>query len=132
MRIRSLRSLSVKLVAVAAMSLAFAPLALAHGEAKPRFGGIVKAAQEISFELVADAKGGAEVYMDDHGNLMPTTGVSGKLAVIGKSGDKKETPLTSDGKKLVASGASPASGDRVILVVVLPSQQTISVRYAIP
>ena len=40
--------------------------------------------------------------------------------------------LKADGKKLVAAGANPASGDRVVVVVVLPSQQTISVRYAIP
>lgn len=105
--------------------------ALAHGEAKARFGGIVKAAQEISFELVPAAPGGAQVYLDDHGELMPTTGITGKLTIVGKGG-RKEAKLSADGKKLTAAGASPVSGDRVVLVVVLPSQQTISVRYAIP
>ena len=106
--------------------------AQAHGEAKARFGGIVKAAQEISFELVSAAPGGAQIYMDDHGDLMSTTGITGKLTVIGKSSEKKETTLSTDGKKLTAAGATPVSGDRVILIVVLASQQTISVRYAIP
>lgn len=106
--------------------------AQAHGEAKARFGGIVKAAQEISFELVSAAPGGAQVYMDDHGSLMSTKGITGKMTVISKSGGKKEAPLSADGKKLTAAGATAVSGDRVILVVVLPSAQTISVRYAIP
>lgn len=105
--------------------------AFAHGEAKPRFGGIVKAAQEISFELVSAAPGGAQVYMDDHGSLMSTQGITGKMTVVGKAG-KKEAALTTDGKKLTAAGLKPVSGDRVILVVVLPSAQTISVRYAVP
>ena len=130
MRHSPFRSLWVRVLAVA-LGLSAAAVALAHGEAEARFGGIVKAAQEISFELVAGAEGGAQIYMDDHGELMPTTGVTGKLTIVGKSG-RKEAALKSDGKKLVAAGANPASGDRVVVVVVLPSQQTISVRYAIP
>lgn len=130
MRYSPFRSLWARMLAVA-LGLSLATAALAHGEAKPRFGGIVKAAQEISFELVPDAAGGAQIYMDDHGELMPTTGITGKLTIVGKGG-RKEAALKADGEKLVAEGASPASGDRVVVVVVLPSQQTISVRYAIP
>jgi len=118
-------------VLAVALGLSVAAVALAHGEAKPRFGGIVKAAQEISFELVAGAEGGARIYMDDHGELMSTTGITGKLTIVSKSG-RKEATLKADGEKLVAEGANPEAGDRVVVVVVLPSQQTISVRYAIP
>ncbi len=132
MRHRSPFFLLAALLLGAAFQLGLAASALAHGEAKPRFGGIVKAAQEISFELVSAAPGGAQVYLDDHGNLMPTKGITGKMTVIGKDGGKKEAALTTDGKKLTAAGLKPAAGDRVILVVVLPSAQTISVRYAIP
>ena len=124
------RSARARLLAVA-LGLSLSAVAWAHGEAQARFGGIVKAAQEISFELVPAAAGGAEVYLDDHGDLMPTTGITGKLTVVGKSG-RKEAALEADGKKLVAPGVNPAAGDKVVLVVVLPSQQTISVRYAIP
>lgn len=132
MRHRSPFFLLAALLLGIAFQFGLAASALAHGEAKPRFGGIVKAAQEISFELVSAAPGGAQVYLDDHGNLMATKGITGKMTVIGKDGAKKEAALTTDGKKLTAAGLKPASGDRVILVVVLPSAQTISVRYAIP
>ncbi len=131
MRIRSFSSLWTSLAAAALLSLALVSTALAHGEAKARFGGIVKAAQEISFELVPGASGGAQIYMDDHGSLMPTKGITGKLTIVGKDG-RKEAPLVAEGDKLTAKGANPVSGDRVVVVVVLPSQQTISVRYAIP
>ncbi|WP_162314571.1 hypothetical protein [Pseudoxanthomonas yeongjuensis] len=132
MRHRSPFFLVAALLLGAGFQFSAAMPAQAHGEAKARFGGIVKAAQEISFELVSAAPGGAQVYMDDHGELMSTTGITGKMTVIGKSGGKKEAVLTTDGKKLSAAGATPVSGDRVILVVVLPTAQTISVRYAIP
>ena len=131
MRIRSYSSMWTSLVAGVLLSLALVWTALAHGEAKPRFGGIVKAAQEISFELVPAASGGAQIYMDDHGSLMPTKGITGKLTIVGKGG-RKEAPLVAGGEKLTAKGVNPVSGDRVVVVVVLPSQQTISVRYAIP
>ncbi len=132
MRHRSPFFLLAALLLGGGLHFGVAPSASAHGEAKPRFGGVVKAAQEISFELVYAAPGGAQVYMDDHGNLMSTQGITGKLTVIGKDGGKKEAALTTDGKKLTAPGANPVSGDRAILVVVLPSAQTISVRYLIP
>lgn len=132
MRHRSPFFLVAALLLGAGFQFGAAAPAQAHGEAQARFGGIVKAAQEISFELVPTAAGGAQVYMDDHGSLMSTQGITGKMTVISKSGSKKEANLTTDGKKLTAAGAAPVSGDRVILVVVLPSAQTISVRYAIP
>jgi len=127
MQSHSLRSI---LFAVVLSLQCVAFQASAHGEAEPRFGGIVKAAQDISFELVANAPGGAQVWLDDHGELMPTTGITGKLTIVNPSG-RKETALHSDGEKLTAPDAIPVSGDRAILVVVLPSGQTISVRYAI-
>ena len=119
------------LLMAAGLQLGVASAALAHGDAPARFGGIVKSSQEISFELVSATAGGAEVYMDDHGELMNTTGITGKLTVIA-AGGKKEAAVTADGKKLVAPGINPVSGDRVVLVVTLPSQKTVSVRYAIP
>ncbi len=131
MRTRSFSSLWAAWTAVALLGLMVASNALAHGEAKPRHGGIVKAAQEISFELVSGAAGGAQIYMDDHGSLMQTKGITGKLTIVGKDG-RKEVPLVAEGERLTAKGATPVSGDRVVVVVVLPSQQTVSVRYAIP
>lgn len=126
----STRPILAKFFAVA-LGLSLSAVVLAHGEAEPRFGGIVKAAQDVSFELVPAAEGGTQVYLDDHGELMPTTGITGKLIIVGKGG-RKDVELKADGNKLTAAGARPQSGDNVVVVVVLPSQQTISVRYVIP
>lgn len=126
----STRPLLARILAIA-LGVSLSAAALAHGEAKPRFGGIVKAAQDVSFELVPAAEGGAQIYLDDHGELMSTTGITGKLTIVGTSG-RKDVELTADGKKLAAAGARPQSGDNVVVVVVLPSRKTISVRYVIP
>ena len=40
--------------------------ALAHGDAKPQHGGILQVANDLSFELVAQADG-ATIYLMDHG-----------------------------------------------------------------
>ena len=124
------RQILVRFLGVA-LGLSLSAAVLAHGEAEPRFGGIVKAAQDVSFELVAAAQGGTQVYLDDHGELMSTTGITGKLIIVGKDG-RKDVELKADGEKLTALGARPKSGDNVVVVVVLPSQKTISVRYVIP
>lgn len=113
----------------AGLGLAAAPV-LAHGDGKPKHGGIVKSANDLSFELVS-APAGAEVYIEDHGKTLPTTGITGKLVVLGKSG-KSETAVKAGGDKLSAPGAKLASGDKVVLVVTLPNQQVSSVRFAVP
>jgi len=56
-------------------------LVLAHGDAKPLHGGILQVANDLSFELVAQADG-ATIYLMDHGKPMASKGITGKLTVL--------------------------------------------------
>lgn len=131
MRTSPLKSILIALLVGAGLCLAASMPALAHGDGEPRHGGIVKSANDLSFELVTTAAEGAEIYIDDHGDIMPAAGITGKLTVLGKSG-KSETAVKPSGDKLVAPGAKLVSGDKAVLVLTLPTQKTASVRFAIP
>ncbi|WP_454831830.1 hypothetical protein [Pseudoxanthomonas wuyuanensis] len=126
-----LKSFFTALLVGAGLCLAASLPALAHGDGEPRHGGIVKSANDLSFELVTAAAEGAEIYIDDHGETLPTAGITGKLTVLGKAG-KSETAVKPSGGKLVAAGTKLVSGDKAVLVLTLPTQQTVSVRFAIP
>ncbi|WP_049623484.1 hypothetical protein [Frateuria defendens] len=113
----------------AACTLA-ASAAFAHGTARPQHGGIVKTANELSFELVPLADG-ADVYLYEEDDPMKPQGFAGKLTLIGADG-RHEAPLKVTGDKLSARGLKPASGDRVVVVVTTQAQQATSVRYLLP
>lgn len=115
--------------ALAAAALAAAPSVLAHGDGVPKHGGVVKSANDLAFEL-APGKGGAEVYIDDHGQALPTANFAGKLTVLG-AGGKSETVLKPAGDKLVAAGVTLKPGDKAV-VVVTNAGQTTSVRFTLP
>ena len=117
------------MLAILGMAL-FSGGALAHGDSKPRHGGIVEVSGDIKFELVLTAAG-AELHIDDHGQTVPTAGASGKLTIM-SAGAKSEAPLEpAPGDKLVARGAKLAKGDRVIAVVTLADKSKSSVRFLI-
>lgn len=105
-------------------------VAWAHGDEAPRHGGVVQMSGEVKFELVAKGDG-AEVYLDDHGQTMPTTKLSGKLTVLSGSG-KSEAKLEPAGNdKLVARGVKLQKGDKVIALVTLADKSTSSARFVI-
>ena len=116
-------------VFLAAAALA-AGTAWPHGDDKARHGGIVQMSGEVKFELVA--KGDAvEVYLDDHGEAIPTANVSGKLTVMSGS-TKSEAELQPEGNdKLVAKGVKLVKGDKVIALVTLADKSTSSARFVI-
>ena len=104
--------------------------AWAHGDEKARHGGLVQMAGEVKFELVAKGDT-AELYLDDHGQTMPTAKLSGKLTVMSGSG-KSEAKLESVGNdKLVAKGVKLAKGDKVIALVTMEDKSTSSARFVI-
>ena len=114
---------------LAAAALA-AGVAWAHGDEKPRHGGLVQMSGEVKFELVAKADR-AEVYLDDHGQTIPTANVSGKLTVLGAAG-KSEAKLEPEGNdRLVAKGVKLAKGDKVIALVTMADKSTSSARFVI-
>jgi hypothetical protein len=117
------------LLLLAAASLNFSA-AHAHGSTTPQHGGIVEMSNELVFELVARGDG-AELYIDDHGQTVPTAKVTGKLSVL-SGGAKSEAKLEpAAGEKLVAKGLKLAKGDKVIALVTTEDKKTTSVRFVI-
>lgn len=121
-----------KIFAVAALAagVALSGHVLAHG-AKPRHGGIVQSAGDLSFELVA-RDGGATIYVDDHGKALPTAGATGTLTVL-KGAKKTELPLASGGNNtLVVKGdAGLGKGSKAVAAVTFADKKTISVRFSV-
>ena len=107
-----------------------ASAAWAHGDEKARHGGLVQMAGEVKFELVAKGDT-AELYLDDHGQTMPTSKLSGKLTVMSGS-SKSEAKLEPAGNdKLVAKGVRLAKGDKVVALVTMEDKSTSSARFVI-
>jgi hypothetical protein len=104
--------------------------AWAHGDEKARHGGIVQMAGETKFELVAKGDG-AEVYLDDHGETIPTGKLSGKLTVLSGAAKSEAKLEPAAGDKLVAKGVKLAKGDKVIALVTLEDKTTASARFVI-
>lgn len=121
-----------KIFAVAAFAagLVLSGQALAHG-AKPKHGGIVQTAGDLSFELVA-RDGGATIYVDDHGKDKPTAGATGTLTVL-RGTQKTELPLESGGNNvLVAKGqAALEKGSKAVASVNFADKKTVSVRFSV-
>lgn len=67
------------LLAVGVFALASGSV-LAHGD-KPKHGGIVSTANDISYEL-AQQGDGVTLYVEDHGKPLATSGMAGKLTVL--------------------------------------------------
>lgn len=103
--------------------------ALAHGENKPRHGGVVVTASDLGFELVG-TPAGAAIYIDDHGKPMAPTGMSGKLTVL-KGAEKSEAVLVVDGDKLEAKGVKLAPGAKVVAALSTSTGKSITVRFTV-
>jgi hypothetical protein len=115
---------------LATTGLIAAPAAQAHGDGKPKHGGVVQSANDLSFELVA-GDSGATLYLEDHDQPLASAGFSGKLSVL-QAGAKTETPLTPAGdNKLSAAGVKLAAGAKAVAVLVTPQNQTIAVRFTV-
>lgn len=122
-----MKTLLMTIMAAAALT---GGLAWAHGDEKARHGGLVQMAGETKFELVARPDG-AEVYLDDHGETLPTARLSGKLTVL-SGGAKSEAKLEpAAGDKLVARGVRLAKGDKVIALVTLADKSSASARFVV-
>ncbi len=101
----------------------------AHGGAQAKHGGVAQMASDLSFELVSDSKGVA-IYVEDHGQPLAPTGMSGKLTVL-KGSEKTEYPLTASADRLEASGAQLPKGAKAVAVINGAGKKTITVRFSI-
>ena len=103
--------------------------AFAHTE-KPKHGGVVQAASDLSFELVP--KGDvATVYVEDHGKPFATTGMTGTLTVLNGT-DKSEAELKPAGdNRLEAKGVTLGKGAKAVASIKTAKNKTISVRFSV-
>ncbi len=121
-----------RLIQIAALTLGALSLnpAMAHGAGKPLHGGVVQVANDVNFELVADADG-ATIYLVDHDEPMASKGINGKLTVL--QGTKKtewEVKEAGD-NKLRAPGVKLAKGDKVVAVLNNVEGKTVTVRFTV-
>ncbi|HWW05915.1 hypothetical protein [Collimonas sp.] len=105
------------LLLLGAMSMTF-NAAQAHGNTKPEHGGLIQIDGDMSLELVV-GKDGAELYVLDDDDELPSADLSGKLTITSK-GTKSEALLKPAGaNKFEAKGVKIPSGSTVIAMVVL-------------
>ena len=103
--------------------------ALAHEGGKPKHGGVVQTASDLSFELVGTADG-AVIYVEDHGKPMVPSGMKGKLTVLNGAA-KSEADLAVAGDKLEAKGIKLGPGAKVVAALVTPAAKAITVRFTV-
>jgi hypothetical protein len=115
-------------VVLGLVSLSF-NVAMAHGGAKARHGGIVATASDLGFELVG-MPDGAALYVEDHGKPMAPTGLKGKLTVL-NGAEKSEANLVVAGDKLEAKGVKLSKGAKVVAALTTPAAKAITVRFTV-
>lgn len=103
--------------------------AMAHGENKPRHGGVVASASDLHFELVG-TPAGAVLYIDDHGKSVSPSGMSGKLTVLNGT-EKSEAALVVAGDKLEAQGVKLVRGAKAVASLTTPAKKAITVRFTV-
>jgi len=115
--------MKIALAVIAAVLQALALCnAYAHGDHKPKHGGIMgRGEDEISVELVME-KGTAILYIEDEsGTPLPTEKMKGTLSLAGPGRPAQEGKLIpAGGNKLMAKGLTPAPGDRLRARLILP------------
>ncbi len=120
-----------KLIALSAIAIGMtiSGLALAHG-AKPKHGGVVHSAGDLSFELVAKS-GKAVIYVDDHGTGLPTAGATGSITVL-SGGKKSEALLEPTGTNTLTSktDVTLARGAKAVASISLAGKEAVSVRFS--
>lgn len=112
----------------ALIAIASIGVANAHGGSKPKHGGIVAVASDLSFELVAGADE-ASIYIEDHGQAMAPTGMSGKLTVLA-NGASSDATLAVSGDRLVAK-VKLSKGAKVVASLTTAAGKPLTVRFTI-
>jgi uncharacterized Zn-binding protein involved in type VI secretion len=117
-------------LAVMVMAVAASSNVLAHGD-KPKHGGVVQAASDLSFELV-NKDGKATIYVEDHGKPVSTAGATGKLTVL-NGAEKSEVPLEPAGENtLVTKGeAKLGKGAKAIAAVRFGEKKEVNVLFSV-
>jgi hypothetical protein len=118
--------LSIVALTLAALSFTAAH---AHGGGKPKHGGVVQVASDLSFELVGTTDG-AVIYVEDHGKPLAPAGMTGKLTVL--NGDQKsEASISAAADKLEAKGVKLAPGAKAVASLTTADKKAITVRFTV-
>ncbi|HTF16062.1 MAG TPA: hypothetical protein VK643_15455 [Burkholderiales bacterium] len=102
--------------------------AYAHGDHKPKHGGIMGRGDDtISVEVVME-KGTAILYIEDEGGTpLPAEKVKGTLSLVSPGRPSQEAKLIPVGEnKLAAKGLTPLPGDRLRARIILPNGDELS------
>jgi hypothetical protein len=109
---------------------AFLNVATAHEIPDPKFGGVVAVARHIDFELVSQGDT-VTIYVEDHGEAVPTEGGHAKLTVI-EGSVRRETDLSPVApNRFIGKGPKPQPGAEVVAAVTLPGPRVITVRFMV-
>lgn len=120
------------LIAGAFLVIGLAPPGNTHGDhGKPQFGGIVKDAGSLSFELVARSDS-LTVHVSEHEKPVSTAGANATLILL-KGNDKSEVRLAPSGtNQLRATGTFPTGkGVTAILKVMVEGKEIALLRYSL-
>jgi hypothetical protein len=121
-----------QLLAYVALAVAVAASGnvMAHGE-KPKHGGIVQTANDLSFEMV-NKENATVIYVDDHGDKVPTEGATGKLTVLSGK-ERSELPLEPAGDNTLAAkgDAKLVKGSKAIASITFADKTTVNVRFSV-
>lgn len=119
-----------RLMALMAMTVAMSTNVMAHGD-KPKHGGVVQAASDLSFELV-NKDGNAIIYVEDHGKKLSTAGATGKLTVL-NGAEKTEVPLEpANENTMVSKGETKLpNGSKAIASLTFAGKKNVNVRFAV-
>jgi hypothetical protein len=120
-------------VLASALYLATTGTVQAHGDDKPKHGGVMgRGDDSASVELVME-EGVVTLYVDEHASdiPIPTEGARGTLSVAGPGRPPQEAKLIPAGNNtLTASGLKPIAGDRLRAHIILPSGVELSLIFS--
>jgi hypothetical protein len=118
-----------KILALMAMAIAVSGNVYAHGD-KPKHGGIVQAASDLSFEMV-NKENATLIYVEDHGKKLSTEGATGKLTVLNGK-EKSELPLEPAGDNTLAAKGDTkfVKGSKAIAAITFADKKTVNVRFS--
>lgn len=118
-------------ITVAAAMSAMSNQAFAHGEAAKHGGIVQESSSGVSLELV-NRDGTATIYVEDHGQPVPTAGASGKLTVLNGAQKSELTLEPAGANRLVAKGdAKFGAGAKAVAAVTLADRKAVTVRFAV-
>ena len=103
--------------------------AFPHGEPKAQHGGVVAAANDLFFELVAQGDR-TTLYLFDHDKPLSTQGFSGKLTVLVGSA-KSDAELKPAGENRLDARLAAPKGAKVVAILSASGRKPITVRFTL-